>query len=449
MLLLYGVLIAVGAVALAALITVMIQRPKVWVSSVIIIFAYFLADSGIGISVTEVIAGAFILLSIVLWIAVQLASGRKLIRGWPDLFIFAFIGLSTLNSIVAVANDVPIEHWIFEWSLFLMILYYFPIREYFSDSEESLRQLLVVCAVSAILMAIYTAYDYYSRSNSAFVFAYQIMASRSRLFAPAFYLALVILLPMIFHVRKFRTKLILIALIIINVAGLIQSFTRTLWVVFILSYVLIMIFLNWKQRFRLLAGTATFFLVAYGVAMTLYPRITELALTIITKRFTSSTQLKGGDYSFEARLIELDAIESDLTNYFISGVGIRHEYVAWDPIVLYHIKKSFIHIGYANLLYKLGLGLTVLLMVVLFLFTIRTFNISRSAAHNTHINPITRATVIGLLAFQPALYSFILVAGFFDQRFGNALLAVTFGFCGIVYSRIQYCQNKQITTQPV
>jgi hypothetical protein len=56
--------------------------------------------------------------------------------------------------------------------------------------------------------------------------------------------------------------------------------------------------------------------------------------------------------------------------------------------------------------------------------------------------PLVRATAIGLLAFQPALYAFIFVAGFFDQRYGNAMLGVTFALIAITHQLV-----TQSTTQ--
>ncbi len=423
--------IVVGIIAALGLVVAMFRNPKVWLGTVLLLLPYFLFDSGKGLSISEAIVGAFIIGSVTIWTIFKVSTGYKLIRGWSDLFIVGFIALSSLNVIIALANEVKLLDWLTEWMLFLILLYYFPLREYFGRSEHDLRSFLVLLAVSTLVMAGLTAYDYYARSSEGLLYAYQILASRSRLFAPVFVGGALLALTAIFHVRTWRSRLLLVALTAVNLAGILQSFTRSLWVAFLVCVAIVCFFLSFTQNLRLVAACILAIGCMYAAAYTVNPHLTNIVTRIISKRFSTSTQFKGGDYSFEVRVIEADVAWRDIKRYPLGGAGIQAKILAWDPIVGYHIHKPFIHIGYLSLLYKLGPALSVLLVSVLIIFAARSFQGAMLVRNRMTSKPIVRSVAISMLAFQPAVFSFIAVAGFFDQRYGNSMLAIMFALVGI------------------
>ena len=146
------------AIALGiGLFVAMIKWPKVWLGAVILSLPVFLFDSGKGLSPSELVLGAFILGSIVAWLVIKVSSGLKVVTWWGDFLIFLFLFLSAFNVVIALLNEVELIGWLSEWSLFFLILYYFPLREYFGKDERSLKQLLVLLAISTVFMAAYTA----------------------------------------------------------------------------------------------------------------------------------------------------------------------------------------------------------------------------------------------------------------------------------------------------
>jgi general stress protein CsbA len=424
--------IAFGAALSIALIVVMMHHPKVWLGAVILLLPVFLADTGVGVSVSEALIGVFIIGSVIAWISVKLATGYKLIRGWPDMLLIAFILLSTVNVIIAAANEVDPLTWLLEWSLYIVLLYYFPFREYFGNSKTDLVQMLVLLGVSVLVMGAFTAKDYYTRSQDGMIYAYQILASRSRLFAPLFVFGGVVSLAMMFHVSTWRDRLAMAVLTMISVAGLLQSFTRSLWVIFIGCVIIVAFFLTLRQNLTMAATAVVGCIAAIVVAYAVNPLIANTLTTIVTKRFASSTQLKGGDYSFEVRLIEADMAMRDIRRYPLGGAGIQSMIVTWDPIAQHHNRTPFMHIGYISLVYKLGLALSLLMLSVLAVFTVQSFRLAINLRNRDNSDPILRATAVGVLAFQPALYTFIAVAGVFDQRYGNTMLVMSFALTGII-----------------
>jgi hypothetical protein len=69
---------------------------------------------------------------------------------------------------------------------------------------------------------------------------------------------------------------------------------------------------------------------------------------------------------------------------------------------------------------------------VLAVFTVQSFRLAMNLRNRDNSDPILRATAVGVLAFQPALYTFIAVAGVFDQRYGNTMLVMSFALTGII-----------------
>ncbi len=418
------------------MLVAMVKWPKLWLGTVILTLPVFLFDTGIGLSASEVILGGFILGSLLVWLTFRIGSGQKVIRWWGDFLIFLFLALSITNVVIALLNEVELLDWILEWTLFLLILYHFPLREYFGKDDRSLKQLLILLAISTVIMAAYSAWHYKTRSGAGgMVYAYQILASRSRLFAPAFVMALVVAIAMLFHTRSWKVRLPLLGLILIDLGGLLQSFTRSLWVVFALSVVLMTIYLSWRQNIALAVGSVLIILSGYYAANAWNPRLTAIGVRIIEQRISSSTQLTGGDRSFETRLIEADAAEQYIRMYPMGGNGLRAPLLSWDPIDQFTWRKTFIHIGYVSLIFKLGIPLALIMMAFVLMFSWRAAADSFRLFRRDVAPPLDRAIAIGMATFLPALYVTILTAGFIDQRYGNVMLGVFFALVSIVHDR--------------
>lgn len=428
----------------------MMTWPKLWLGSVILALPFFLFDTGKGLSASEISLAGYILGTLCIWMVHALATGKKLLRSWADFLLVLFLGLSVFNVVVALLNDVPILDWISEWSVLLLMLYYFPLREVFGVNEHTLRQLLVLLAIAALEAAGLSAYHYATRASGGLVYAYQLLASRSRLFGPVFVLAILLGTSVLFHVQSRWSKLALTIFILINMGGLIQSFTRSLWIPTGLSLVALLLFLRWPQRIRYILAAAAIVAGAYTAGTIVAPRITQIGVRLIENRLSSSTQLTGGDFSFETRLIEADAAEQYIRMYPLGGNGIRAELLAWDPISQFTWQKSFIHIGYVSAMFKYGIPLSLILFCFILLFSWKSIEHGWYCWRHPQspaLPPLARAVAIGMVLFLPTLYLTILTAGFFDQRYGNALFAVIFALVAIVTSmRSQNTSNHVLPT---
>lgn len=414
-----------------------VTKPKVWLSFFILILPYFLTDSGVGISPAELAVGGFLQISVVLWLVFQLAVDyTRIIRSWPDLLLLLFIPVSLLNLPVALANDVDIVSWMSEWSLFLLLLYYFPLREYFGTNERDRTLFFSLAAFSTVLQSIYSLYIYKQKVSTNLMYAYQIEASRSVLLGPMFFLAIVFCLLGLFYSQQWKTRLVLFATTMINVLALFFTFTRTLWLMLAVCFIGILFFLSFRQKVAFSLGVVGTVLVTATIAFTVNPKLTTLAYKLIERRLTTSSKITGGDYSFETRLVEANSAMRRIKETPIGGQGIRTVIVSWHPVNQFTSMTTFIHIGYLGLVMKLGFPLTILFLSIVVGFSYCSIRDTLLYGSFLQKSPTLRVMSAGVAVITPALYVIIFMSGYFDQRYGVVMSAFLFACTAIVRANI-------------
>ena len=124
------------------------------------------------LNIFHVLAGIFYDSFLLIWFLYKkLVKREKLLRGFADqLFIFFYLIL-ILNLFIAVGNDVDWFDWLREYLLYSLILYYFPIREYFKEPKHIIKLLFLVGAVT-IGLDLVQFYNYIKILKNI-VYAYQ------------------------------------------------------------------------------------------------------------------------------------------------------------------------------------------------------------------------------------------------------------------------------------
>ena len=434
-------LIPVIAVGLA-LIVAMFKYPKLWMGTFFLALPIFLSDTGKGLSASELAVGGFLMISIVVWIGWTISNHEViLVRWWGDFLLLLFLALSFGNFAIAMLNGIPFVDWLAEWTVYLLVLYYFPIRHYFEQDERSIRQLLILGAVSTVLMAAYSIYLYKARmAAGGALYAYQLWSSRSVLLGPIFVMTMLIGVPAIFFQRKYA-KLFAFIIVLVNAGALALTFTRSLWIFFFVSLLVIAVYLRPLQNLKMAFSIVAIAGVTYLGASIYSPRLTAIAVRIVQERVASSTQLSGGDFSFETRTIEAEEASKAIARYPLGGSGIRSTLLSWGPIEQFHWRKSFIHIGYISLPFKLGIPLALLMLWTVGLFAWRTFRNGVWEWKNRSLPPLTRSLLVGVLATYPTLAVVIFFTGFFDQRWGMVMLAFILAATSITHSQVMQARH--------
>jgi hypothetical protein len=420
--------------ALAAcigLVALLFSRPRIWLAMFMATVPFFASDTGQGLTASEAITGGVLLSSIALWFAWHLASNKgPLLRSWADFLLVAFIIVAVLNVGIALANDIEIFGWIVDWSYFVLMLYYFPLREEFGKDLPSLKQFVSIIGIISLIMSVQSALNFRNRLAENLVYAYQIVASRSTLLGPFFLLAVCISIILAVTAEERRTKILSFLIAVANLAALGLTFTRTIWVFAVACIGLSMLFLRYRDNLRMVTRLIAIGVVAFIAAYSYNPRITSVIVAMVKTRFASSTQLSGGDRSFETRVIEVNDVLRKVRQAPLGGSGLRATFVTWAPIDQAHHITSYVHIGYVGLVHKLGLPTALLMFAVIVIFAFRSIRVAwRSRAPNVDVR--LKALAIGTFVYYPAMLAVIFMSGMFDQRHGNALFAFMFASIAI------------------
>ncbi|MCX6139692.1 MAG: O-antigen ligase family protein [Candidatus Kapabacteria bacterium] len=403
----------------------MVRFPRVWLGVFLLALPVFLTDTGKGISVTEAVGGSVFTLAIILWMLWRLAlDPRPLIKGWTDFLLLFFIVAAFANVIVAKLNNVDLVDWGVDWSYFLLMLYYFPFREEFGKDNKSFGIFLSLAAVSSSLMAIHSAYTFKQKLAENVVYAYQIMSGRSAMLGPIFLLCICVAAVIIIQ-AEWKTKIVATIVLLLNLVALGLTFTRTLWILVLPCIMLAMLFMHKRQNIRLVLGAIGTVVVMFAVGFVINPKIAVITAKFVESRIASSSQLSGGDHSFETRLLEASNAWRKVKESPIGGNGLRARFVTWAPIEQWHNSTAFVHIGYVGLIHKLGFPTAFILFAVLIGFSYRGLMAAIRARHPS-APPLVRSVAIGVFAFIPAMYVNIFMAGIFDQRYGNVMFAFIF-----------------------
>lgn len=425
-----------------SLVFLMIRFPKVWLGLFLVALPYFLTDTGKGLSATELVAGGLFTSTIVFWLFWRIVvDPRPLVKGWTDFLLLFFILAAFANIIVAKLNHVGLMGWAVDWSYFLLMLYYFPFREEFGKNKRTFNQFLVLSGISSTLMALYSAYNFKQRMAENMVYAYQIMSSRSAVLGPIFLLSICIAIVVILFATNKSTRMIGIGVTIVNLVALGLTFTRTLWVMVFVCIAIAMLFMRLRQNVRLLVGSSAILGVAFVSMFILYPKITVVTTKYIQNRFASSTQISGGDHSFETRIIEANNAWRKVKEAPLGGNGLRARFVTWAPIEQWHNSTAFVHIGYIGIIHKLGFPTAFIIFAVLIGFALRAIRNAWDARTSTAL-PLVRALAIGTFAFIPAVFVNIFMAGIFDQRYGNVMFAFVFASVAIAEDLLRRARTE-------
>ena len=428
-----------------ALVIAMVRWPKVWIYSFLLALPLFLTDTGVGINVREIVIGSFYSGTVLLWMIWSIGrSDRRLVRHWVDFLLLLYVVFTACNIGIAALNDVELLEWAADFSVVCLMLYYFPIREYFGGEEE-LKQLLVVAGLSAIGMALFTVYHYRQRmASGGLIYAYQLVASRSVTLAAIHLLGVLFgAIGMFFATR--RTQVLLAIAIACNAGALFLSFGRTLWVFFFVCLGIAMFFLTKRQSVKLVITTVTAGVLAVVAAFQINPRLAEVGARVVTSRLTSSAQLSGGDLSFETRIIEAGYALRHIERYPLGGKGLRHPFVSYHPIDGEHHNTSFVHIGYLGIAMRQGIPMLILMLSILTLFVIMSWQGARHL-RSEGSERLYRMVAIVMFAHMPALLANIFMAGIFDQRYGNVMFAFIFASTSIAYEMLH--RRQPDTTLP-
>lgn len=344
-------------------IFLMIAKPKFWIYSIILLIGLFGTDTGGGISATDVLFAIYFNLTLYLWLLYNVIINKKKIitnrLEWLLVALFVFI---LITSITTYYYNIEFLLWLREYSLFTLVLYYFPFKEYISDKETVINVMLLFL-ISAIFSELIQLYRYKNMISNV-IYAYQLGTS-IRINQTLYIVAVSFSFLYIFDIKNLILRYLNLFTIILGTTALISTYSRIFWASLILNFFLIFIFINHKEKIKALGYVLLSVSLVYSAAYFLFGDFLDIALAFIERRFTSST--KGTqDISALSRFAEWDMVMSLIMESPFLGQGYGNPFTFKNPITTWKEYSITIHNGYLFLAYRIGIPLALFYITFFF-----------------------------------------------------------------------------------
>jgi O-antigen ligase len=359
----------------------MVNYPRTWIYAVILGFVVFMKMDEEGISFSDIFAAVLYNSFLIFWFIARLlvksdvsanvafSNNHFRITSVVDKLFLTFYALLLFNVIIALTNGIELFDWLREYMLYSLILFYFPLREYFAE-RKYIYILLLLFGLVVIALDIRQFYSYYEILGNV-KYAYQI-ASSVRDNQQVFSCSLISAITFFFYANTRRAKLFALVVSLFSAAAIISTFSRAFWTALMAMVLVLFIFLNYKQilQFILIIALATgIILISIN---TLFPHQASFVTKYIGKRFTSTSNVKK-DISVESRLREYEIVLGEIKDSPIWGHGFRKQFSFYNNIMHATHTTSFTHNGYFNLSHKAGIPMCALFYLAMGLTTIKGF----------------------------------------------------------------------------
>jgi O-antigen ligase len=359
---------------------------KYWIYAVVLGFVLFMAQDKDGISAIDIAAAVGYNFTLLLWFLVKILvrSEQTLYNTSPTkhkhkyryklditsisdkLFVLFFV-LMLSNVVIAFFNGVSPTDWIREYVLWTLMLYYFPIKEYFKE-VHSVNVLLFLFAVVILILDFKQFYSYF-RLMKDITYAYQIGTS-IRINQELYAASIITSVALFFYSNTKRAKALALVVAMVTIGALISTFSRGFWLSVMLCLLLLLYFLSAKQIVQFFAIVVLGVGIMFGTISIAFPKQADAMVEYIAQRFTSSSKVKT-DKSMNSRYLEWAEVAKEIKESPIVGHGLRKKFSFYNNITRATGTTAWIHNSYLNFSHKAGIPLAIVFHLAIVLFCIR------------------------------------------------------------------------------
>lgn len=357
------------------LIWAMVYYPKIWIFTIALGLAIFV-NTDEGVSVIDILAAIFFNSFLIFWFVKKLLAQKAKHLINPDatttqsknfcvtlhdkLFLLFYLFL-TLNCVIAIANNVEFFEWVREYLLYTLILYYFPIREYFFEEDGNTRSIVILLflfSLAVLFLDMKQFYNYYKLLGNI-KYAYQIGVS-IRLNQQIYSAAVISGITLFFYSKTFWGRLLSFAVTLLSTAAIVSTFSRAFWMAILALIVVLFLYIRPRQILELFLIVLLSAGIMWLAIDTFFPKQSKFMTTYIEKRFNSTSKGIKKDPSLQSRLREYNVVVQRIEETPITGQGIRKDFSFYNNITNETKITSFIHNGYLNIAYKAGIPMAIL-----------------------------------------------------------------------------------------
>ena len=170
-----------------------------------------------------------------------------LIESKTDWLIVISLALTLLTYINVIEGFTEPINWFREFALLTLILYYFPLKKYFTNHND-LVKIIILFAFTLFVVDLFQFYVY-KQILSNITYAYQAGSNiRNNLYM--FVVGSTFSCIFIFYQKKTIYRILLLVIFILTLGSLASTFARIFWATAFLNIGIIFILLNFKEKLR-------------------------------------------------------------------------------------------------------------------------------------------------------------------------------------------------------
>lgn len=402
------------------------KHPKLWLYSIPLLAYFYFFDNSEGVTLIEAVVGFYFLITLFVWMFwLIVVKRKKIIENIPDALFLTFCIFLFINSIITVANDVPILDWGRESSNIFLIGLYFPIRYYLKDKRD-LKIFLIILAIASIAASATQIRHYLVMVSVSAIYAYQLMLGLGIQYNQTFFTsASVFAFGFGIMQRNIFYKIILVSVSLLSASALITTFSRTFWVILLIDFIVLFIYSKWKEKLKIVIYSSLIAIVFTVTIFTLFPNKADMFVVIMEKRLFSAS--KGiSDISVKARISESKSTLAKVEEYPLGGNGLAKPFAFYDPITMGTLRTMTIHNGYIFLAYRMGIPMAILFLIVLIINLFKAEKYTRKSKDHFY-RTLSLCTFCTILLLVMADFT----SSQFYQRSATFVLAMSYAFVGI------------------
>jgi O-antigen ligase len=350
----------------------------------------FFRTSDEGVSSLDVFFATFFFGTLFLWFFTKIFIQRKrIVYSVADFFLLIFPLLTIGTLVLSLLNQITLLNSLREYVMFNLLLFYFPIRENFTD-KKNIINLGISFSLSVLATDMMQFYDYYTEFSKGIRYAYQIMTGE-RINQTVFTFAILAGTLFFLYPQKIISRIWLLFIVSLTSIALVTTSSRTFWILTLFGFVLFLFFLPMKQKI-LLSVTSSFMILIFVLTVTLFFQDkAEIVYKAVSTRFTSSTQGKK-DISVAQRLVEYEAVYKKIFENPLGGNGYAKKFTFYSKIDKMTLHSIYTHNGYLFFIYRYGIPLAFIYFFILFYHFVKSIYLS--------------------IKIKDDFYKFIAIAGF-------------------------------------
>ncbi len=343
------------AVVGAVVFVVLFQYPSVNLAVVLAGYVVLITTSP-GIQISEAVYGIYYIAYLTHWYVVRLFLRReRLVHSHVDraaafLIVFGLFG----GAVLGLAMGARLGDWVGEVLVFLMVLFYFPLKEACKHSRYGPDIVFLGMLWFGVFVALRNALAFREALDSA-ARLIEISGARAALNEVHLLVGVLGTLILLVMVSRWRTRFLLLGPFFFYLAALLMTKARGFWVDALFGIFVLFFLLGRRERVRLLVFSFGGLLFFAAVVMIAFNDIGRLLVYGVLDRFATLETAAVADVSLVNRFNETSSVWEWIRLNPILGYGLGASYTFYDWVFDGTLTTPFIHNGFVALWFKLGL----------------------------------------------------------------------------------------------